>query len=84
MVRINNWRRLKRTELRLRWQAAGLEYKRHAQAAVSNRIVEQLDDIKDAVIGFYWPMNGEIDLRKLIVSRLLYGAKAALSVRESW
>lgn len=80
MVRLNSWRRLKRSELLLRRQAISSEYRRHAQAAVEKHISEQLRDIRDITIGFYWPIKGEIDLRKLITRCLFSGAKAALPV----
>jgi 5-formyltetrahydrofolate cyclo-ligase len=63
-----------------RRQAISSEYRRHAQAAVEKHIAEQLYDIRDMAIGFYWPIKGEIDLRKLIARYLLSGARAALPV----
>jgi 5-formyltetrahydrofolate cyclo-ligase len=80
VVRLNSWRRLKRADLLQRRQVISPEYRRHAQAAVEKHIVEQLYDIRNAAIGFYWPIKGEIDLRKLITRYLLSGAKAALPV----
>jgi 5-formyltetrahydrofolate cyclo-ligase len=41
---------------------------------------QSFPELREACIGFYWPFQGEIDLRPLIQSFLPVGARAALPV----
>ena len=47
---------------------------------VSDLVYENFHGLRDMCIGFYWPFQGEIDLRPLVRSFLALGAEAALPV----
>jgi 5-formyltetrahydrofolate cyclo-ligase len=77
---IRDWRRAKRTELIERRRAISREMRLQAGAIVAGRIAEQIPGIGRAVIGFYWPIKGELDLREFVADCLTRGANAALPV----
>jgi 5-formyltetrahydrofolate cyclo-ligase len=47
---------------------------------VCDLILESFPELRDACIGFYWPFQGEIDLRGLVRNFIALGAEAALPV----
>jgi 5-formyltetrahydrofolate cyclo-ligase len=77
---IKNWRRSMRAELRAKRLALALGEKASTRRIVSNLMRQSFPELRDACIGFYWPFQGEIDLRPLIQSFLTVGACAALPV----
>ncbi len=77
---IRTWRRTKRAELIARRQALSRETRVQAGAIVVERIFDQIADIGREIIGFYWPIKGELDMRELVATCLMVGAKAALPV----
>jgi 5-formyltetrahydrofolate cyclo-ligase len=77
---IKNWRRSMRAELRAKRLALALGEKASTRRIVSNLMRQSFPELRDACIGFYWPFQGEIDLRPLIQSFLTVGARAALPV----
>jgi 5-formyltetrahydrofolate cyclo-ligase len=77
---IKNWRRSMRAELRAKRLALALGEKASTRRIVSNLMRQSFPELRDACIGFYWPFQGEIDLRPLIQSFLPVGARAALPV----
>jgi 5-formyltetrahydrofolate cyclo-ligase len=77
---IKNWRRSMRAELRAKRLALAPGEKASTRRMVSNLMRQSFPELRDACIGFYWPFQGEIDLRPLIQSFLTVGARAALPV----
>jgi 5-formyltetrahydrofolate cyclo-ligase len=77
---IRKWRRLKRTELRSKRSALPSHEKESVRTRVCDLIWERLPELRDACIGFYWPFQGEIDLRGLVRNFIALGAEAALPV----
>jgi 5,10-methenyltetrahydrofolate synthetase len=77
---IREWRRLLRTELRAKRSALPSREKESVRTRVCDLILESLPELRDACIGFYWPFQGEIDLRQLVRGFLALGAEAALPV----
>lgn len=77
---VRAWRKDQRERLLIRRMSLSSRHKNR----VSHRIVEilrrQVALPDGARLGFYWPLNGEIDLRPLIRDLLSRGAKAALPV----
>ena len=47
---------------------------------VCDFVLESFPELRDACIGFYWPFQGEIDLRGLVRNFIALGAEAALPV----
>ena len=76
---IREWRRLMRSQLRTKRSALPPG----EQKTVSLRVCDLARDNiapRGACIGFYWPFQGEIDLRHLVRGFLSLGADAALPV----
>jgi 5-formyltetrahydrofolate cyclo-ligase len=77
---IKDWRRSMRAELRAKRHALPSGEKASARRKVSNLMWHSFPELRDARIGFYWPFQGEIDLRPLIQRFLIIGARGALPV----
>jgi 5-formyltetrahydrofolate cyclo-ligase len=77
---IREWRRLIRTELRSKRSALPSHEKESVRTRVCDLILESFPELRDACIGFYWPFQGEIDLRSLVRNFIALGAEAALPV----
>lgn len=77
---IRDWRRLKRSELRSKRRALPSREKESARLKVSELIWQSFPKLREACFGFYWPFQGEIDLRQLAQNFIALGAKAALPV----
>jgi len=77
---IRTWRRAKRVELIERRQAIARPTRAQMSSIVMERIFDQIPDIGGETIGFYWPIKGELDMRELVATCLMVGAKAALPV----
>lgn len=75
---VNEWRRLKRTELLAQRLAMPRAEHTRRDKAIAAFALEQLAGFKTADIGFYWPFRGEPDLRRLVRSLLDSGAAASL------
>ena len=75
---VRAWRREQRTRL-IAYRSA---LPREQREAVRDRIVallrERVPGLTDAIIGFYWPFKGEVDLRSFLRELLAGGARAAL------
>lgn len=54
--------------------------KDRVRRTVCNLIRERFPELRHACIGFYWPFQGEIDLRFLVESFVGLGSEAALPV----
>ncbi|MGE4010769.1 MAG: 5-formyltetrahydrofolate cyclo-ligase [Alphaproteobacteria bacterium] len=51
-----------------------------ARNAISTLLIDNVAQLTDTCIGFYWPIKGEIDLRAFMRNRVQHGARAALPV----
>jgi len=77
---IREWRRSVRSKLRLKRSALTRVDKETVRLTVYDLIRESFPELRDACIGFYWPFQGEIDLRGLARNFIALGAEAALPV----
>jgi 5-formyltetrahydrofolate cyclo-ligase len=77
---IRDWRHLIRTELRSKRSALPSREKESVRTRVCDLIRESFPELRDACIGFYWPFQGENDLRGLVQNFVDLGAEAALPV----
>jgi 5-formyltetrahydrofolate cyclo-ligase len=77
---IREWRRSVRSQLRSKRRSLPHGEKERVRLTVSDLLYENFDGLRDACIGFYWPFQGEIDLRLLVRSFVALGAEAALPV----
>ena len=77
---IREWRRLIRTELRSNRSALPSREKESVRTTVCDLLRKSFPELRDACIGFYWPFQGEIDLRGLARNFIALGAEAALPV----
>jgi len=75
---IRSWRKAERTRLIAERMALRGETRARHNAAITDAL-EKLLSAK-MVVGFYWPIRGEYDARKLIAGLLDQGARAALPV----
>jgi 5-formyltetrahydrofolate cyclo-ligase len=74
------WRRLKRAELlKVRAGLQGELYDR-GSALILDRVVDILRSVSPGVVGFYWPIRGEINVVPLMESFVASGGSAALPV----
>jgi 5-formyltetrahydrofolate cyclo-ligase len=77
---IREWRRPMRTELRSKRSALPSREKESVRTRVVDLMRESFPELRDACIGFYWPFQGEIDLRGPVRNFIALGAQAALPV----
>lgn len=75
---IRNWRKAERARLIAERMALRGELRARHNAAITNALETLLTP--QMVIGFYWPIRGEYDARKLIAAFLDQGARAAMPV----
>lgn len=77
---VQAFRKAKRAELLERRHAFDLnDRKRYAQA-LTERLVGAVDLRAFAILGFYWPIRGELDLRGIARSHIEAGGAAGLPV----
>lgn len=74
------WRKTQREQLRIRRKNLTVGQQNQGSQQIINALYEQGPSLVGARLGFYWPINGEIDLRPVIRDLLLQGAQAALPV----
>ncbi len=77
---IQKWRKAKRELLIKARLGIGSEQRKRTLEIVNSRLSSILADISVGTIGFYWPIKGEFDLRKLVENSIAQGWKAALPV----
>lgn len=77
---VNAWRRNQRAHLLDRRKDLTSRERRQASRRIVDTLHDQVPSLVEARLGFYWPINGEIDLRPLIRNLLSKGAQAALPV----
>jgi 5-formyltetrahydrofolate cyclo-ligase len=75
---IRRWRRALRDELIGRREALPQRERQELQARIIDLLEARFPDLADGLIGFYWPIRGEIGLHALIRRLLERGAEAAL------
>jgi 5-formyltetrahydrofolate cyclo-ligase len=77
---IRHWRREQRANLIARRQAIPQDERRRLQTLVLERVEQCFPDLANALVGFYWPIRGEIGLHGLVRRLVEQGARAALPV----
>jgi 5-formyltetrahydrofolate cyclo-ligase len=77
---IREWRRSVRSKLRLNRMALPSSEKEFVKHTVRNLMRERFPELRFARLGFYWPFQGEIDVRHLVRDYYALGAEAALPV----
>jgi len=75
---IRSWRKAERARLIAERMAFRGEARARHNAAITGALQKLLSP--DMIIGFYWPIRGEYDARKLVTSLLDRGARAAMPV----
>jgi 5-formyltetrahydrofolate cyclo-ligase len=77
---IRRWRREQRGSLIARRQAIPQDERRRLQPLVVELVEQRFPDLANALVGFYWPIRGEIGLHGLVRRLVEQGARAALPV----
>jgi 5-formyltetrahydrofolate cyclo-ligase len=77
---IREWRRSVRSQHRLKRSAFPSGDKETVRLTVYDLMREHFPELRFACLGFYWPFQGEIDVRHLVRNFLALGAEAALPV----
>lgn len=74
------WRRSQRNQILIQRKNLTSGQRGQTSRQIINALYDRWPSLVGARLGFYWPINGEIDLRPLIRDLLLQGAQAALPV----
>jgi 5-formyltetrahydrofolate cyclo-ligase len=77
---IRQWRRERRAELIERRIALPQQQRTEFTARICRTIRASFPQLEGALIGFYWPIRGEIGLHGLVRELIAAGARAALPV----
>jgi len=77
---VNTWRRRMRHELRVRRVRLSGEARERCTSAICDTLATRFTLLRNATIGFYWPIRGEVDLVGFVTNLLENGAEAALPV----
>lgn len=77
---VRRWRREQRTELIARRQAIAQAERQRLQPHITSLLEAHFPELARALIGFYWPIRGEIGLHPFIRRLVAKGAGAALPV----
>jgi 5-formyltetrahydrofolate cyclo-ligase len=77
---IRVWRRSIRSELMSKRRALSSGEKETVRLTVCDLMRENFPELRHECIGFYWPFQGEIDLRTFVLSTLALGAQTVLPV----
>ena len=75
---IRRWRRVRRDELIGRREALPQSERRDLQARIIGLLETHFPELAGGLVGFYWPIRGEIGLHPLIRRLVEQGAGAAL------
>jgi 5-formyltetrahydrofolate cyclo-ligase len=78
--KVTSWRRSIRAELLERRHELPEAERLEAQTAINQRIADEFPEIREQLLGFYWPIRGEIDLRPVVRDLIQAGAGASLPV----
>lgn len=77
---IRGWRKLVRDELIRRRTAQSADSRRSMSERACARMVEAVDLRAFGVLGFYWPIRGEFDVRGIAKAHLAGGGQVGLPV----
>lgn len=77
---IRRWRRQTRASLLERRAAVGPDERDRVRTLVNARVREEFPEPAREIVGFYWPVRGEIDLRPVVEELIAAGARAGLPV----
>jgi 5-formyltetrahydrofolate cyclo-ligase len=77
---IRRWRKERRASLIARRQAIAQDERRRLQPLILDLVAQHFPELASSLVGFYWPIRGEIGLHGLIRRLLEQGARAALPV----
>jgi 5-formyltetrahydrofolate cyclo-ligase len=77
---IRAWRRERRASLIAQRQALSQPERQRLQPRIIGLLAERFPELRSGIIGFYWPIRGEIGLHHLIRDLIEAGASAALPV----
>lgn len=77
---VRRWRKQTRDTLIAERMAMPRELRRQQGALARERLVENVDLRRFEIIGIYWPIRGEIDVRELAYMHLRRGGDVALPV----
>jgi len=77
---VQAFRKAKRTELLERRRALDVDDRKRYAMALTERLLAAVDLRPFAVLGFYWPIRGELDLRGIARGHIEAGGAAGLPV----
>jgi 5-formyltetrahydrofolate cyclo-ligase len=77
---IRAWRRERRASLIAKRQALPQAERQRLQPRITGLLAEGFPELRSGIVGFYWPIRGEIGLHHLIRELIEAGAGAALPV----
>jgi 5-formyltetrahydrofolate cyclo-ligase len=77
---VRRWRREQRTRLIARRQAISQNERRRLQPLILDLVEQHFPELRNALVGFYWPFRGEIGAHALIRRLAERGVRAALPV----
>lgn len=77
---VKTWRRRMRHELRVRRVRVRGETRERYTTAICDTLAAEFTMPRNATIGFYWPIRGEVDLVGFVTDLVEEGARAALPV----
>ena len=77
---VGAWRKERRRELLARREALSVEERRAGDARIGELLLAGFPMLAGAVIGFYWPIKGEVDPRVTLHRLRERGARTALPV----
>ena len=75
---VQAFRKAKRADLLARRRAVVFDERKQYAAALSERLLSAVDLRAFTVLGFYWPIRGELDLRRVARQHVDAGGVAAL------
>lgn len=74
------WRKRVRKTLIAARQGLSADHRTALRDALAERLASDFPELSEHVLGFYWPIQGEPDLRGFVKARIADGASAALPV----
>lgn len=77
---VASWRHARRTELIAQRVAIPAQQRAAWSAVISDHLIAALNQIPPGVLGFYWPIRGEFDPRRAVMTLLEREWRAALPV----
>jgi 5-formyltetrahydrofolate cyclo-ligase len=77
---VKRWRKEQRACLIARRQAIPQNERRRLQPVITGLVAQHFPQLASALVGFYWPFQGEIGLHRSVRRLVEQGARAALPV----